>query len=142
MKSATVKLKFFPHRQILRRPIIGDMRHLISIRTRTIGVTNPTNIDFTENFVTTNTVYASIVTKQGDSLFDGTNLESHTDTLFFIRFISNLQYFSSDLTQEYWIEYNGNRYDIKTVESYDERQQFMLLRCTLRGASNIPVNSA
>ncbi len=142
MKSGTIKPRFYPRRQILRRPILGDQRHLILIRSRTITPTDPFNVDFGESFVTVATVWAYIETKGGDTFFDGTNIVKSKDIHFVIRFISSLLRFKTDITQEYWIEYNGNRFDITTVESYDERQDWMKLVCNIRGDTTLPVNSA
>jgi head-tail adaptor len=142
MKSGTIKLRFFPKRQILRRPILGDARHLILIRTRNITATTPTDIDFDESFTTTNSVYAYIETKDGDKVFDGTNLDSRIDIIFRIRFIHGMIPYTSGLTEEKWIEYREDRYDIITVESYDERQQWMQLKCNLRGDKTKEVNKA
>lgn len=142
MKSGTIKLRFFPKRQILRRPILGDMRHLILIRTRAITAATPTDVDFDESFTTTNTVWASIETKDGDKIFDGTNLDSRIDINFIIRFIHGLIPYTSGLTEEKWIDYRDNRYDIINVESYDERQIFMRLKCNVRGDKTKEVNKA
>jgi SPP1 family predicted phage head-tail adaptor len=142
MKSGEIKLRFFPKRQILRRPILGDMRHLILIRTRDITATTPTDIDFDESFTTTNSVYAFIETKEGTEVFDGTNLKSQININFVIRFIHGMIPYVSGLTEEKWIDYRDNRYDIVNVESYDERQIFMRLKCNLRGDKTKEVNKA
>ena len=128
--------QFAPKRQKIRRPLLGDMRHRIEIRTRSITPPSVDGVDFGESFVTTNTVYAALDTVTGEQLFDGTNVEiSGITHIFTIRSISGL-------TEEKWIDYKGNRYDIKSIETFDARGLFMKLRCVLRGDKTKPVNAA
>ena len=142
MKSGTIKPRFYPRRQILKRPIIGDMRHLITISIRTIQPTTLANVDFDETFTVTQNVYAAIETKKGVNIFDGTNVTEIVDTIFTIRFIGGLVPFYSGITDEKWIDYEGERFDIKSVESIDNRRIFLRLTANTRGDSTLPVNKS
>jgi head-tail adaptor len=44
------------------------------------------------------------------------------------------------LTADYWVEYKSENYDILDVENIDERGEFALLYCNVRGDKDEPVN--
>jgi SPP1 family predicted phage head-tail adaptor len=128
--SAQESKRYRAKRQTIRRIVLGDLRHQITIKLRNLkALSNPNQVDPTEDFTTSKVVWAYIDTKKGAELFDGVStVYSYTHT-FIIRYISSF-------TEEKWIEYQGNRYDIIDVESYDERNLFMRLTCRLRGLAS------
>ena len=118
-----------------RQICIGDMDKLITLQIRDIkppGTLDAANqFYFTEGFSNTvnPTVYARVKTVRGRTAFDNTNTErtvTHDIGL----------YFDAEITAEIWIDFEGTRLDIITVENLDNRSEFMLLECTDRGLSS------
>lgn len=107
-----------------RKVCSGDLRHKITLQTRSL--TPPTDVDFTEDFVTLGTPFAAIITLKGVVFFDGVNTETVATHDFIIRF-------RSDVTAETWILYKNQRYDILFTENYEERNTFLLMRCAKSG---------
>lgn len=124
-----------PTSQSIRRVCLGDMRHKIEIQSRSITPPPGSDIKFGENFVTTKTVWAYLKTVRGVSIFDGTNIAKAITDKFVIRYIATL-------TEESWVKYRSNLYNILDIEDYDGRKQFMVLSCNLRGDQGKPVNYA
>lgn len=112
----------------------GDLFERITIYTRAITPPSLDGIDFTETFVQQYVVWASIATKNGEAVFDGTNTNASTTT-FTIRYIPNI-------TFENWIDFKGDRYDIITVNNFEEKGLFYSIECNKRGDNELPVNSA
>ena len=111
------------------------MNELIELNTRSLTVPEINSVDFGETFVITNSVYAMIETKIGASVFDQSNIERIVTHFFYIRYDANV-------TAETWINFRSDLYDIVDVEDLDARQEFMLLRCVLRGLDTIETNFA
>lgn len=118
-----------------RKVCIGGMNELIELNTRSLTVPEINSVDFGETFVITNSVYAMIETKIGASVFDQSNIERIVTHFFYIRYDANV-------TAETWINFRSDLYDIVDVEDLDARQEFMLLRCVLRGLDTIETNFA
>lgn len=128
--------KYGPKRQSIRRSLLGDMRHYISLLTRDITVPlDPSNPSYTETFTVTYQIFSAIYSKKGDEFFDGVNLSSFESHNFIIRRINGL-------TEEKWVSYRGFLYDIIDIEDYDERQVFMLIRTKLKGPATLQANQA
>lgn len=123
-----------PKKQVIRRVSLGDMRHLITINTRTLNAVE-SGVEFGITFTLFKQVYAYIETVAGEEFFDGTTLKKISTHNFVIRFIDGL-------TAEYWINYQNNNYEIIDIETLDERGLFMKLRCLKRGDDTKPVNYA
>lgn len=115
-------------RQKVRRPCIGDMKETIVLQTRAITPINSESVDFSEDFATSFTVQASTRTVRGKEIFDGTNIVGSITHEFTIRY-------NALITQEYWVLFNSERFNILDVEDLDERHRFMVLRCTDRGTN-------
>ena len=116
-----------------RKVCVGDMRDKIIIETRSIIAPVSGSVDFTESFTDTKTVFAMVETKTGVEIFDGTNLLGIATHLFYIRFIANI-------TFQNWITFKNQKFDILDVQNLEERDEFYLLRCSLRGDETKPVN--
>ena len=127
--------KWAPRRQRLRRPALGDMRHLIQIQLRALAPVINDDIAAQEVFTTTNTVWAAITTTDGDEMFDGTNIADKIATIFTTRFITGI-------TEERFVDFGGEKYNIVKVENFDERKLFMRLLCVKRGDNTLEVNKA
>ena len=111
---------------------IGDMNRQITLHTRSItGLSD--GVDFDETLSAPTVVWAAIQTIKGEDIFDGTNVIGTATHNFFIRAINTL-------TAETWLEYNGEYYDVLDIQNYEERNQFMVLRCSVRGDTSKETN--
>jgi len=112
---------------------VGDMRDRVTVYVRTATPSRTNGVDLSEVLSSAVTVWAAVTTKEGKEIFDGTNLKGVATHWIYIRYLSGL-------TAEKWVEYNGEYYDIIDVQNLDERGDFMLLRCSVRGTTSNPVN--
>jgi SPP1 family predicted phage head-tail adaptor len=112
-----------------REVCIGDLDRIISLKVRSL-VGDSNSADFLLNFTNDGDVWAAIqTTANGEVFFDGMNTEVITTHKFYINYISLF-------TQEIWIEFEGNNYDIINVEDLDERHEFLKLNCVIRGSNS------
>lgn len=118
----------------LRKVCSGDMRDKITIQVRAIKP--PVDgVDFSEVFNQDKTLWSMLETKSGVEIFDGTNLKGVATHYFYIRYICNF-------TAEKWLKFKEEYYDILDVQNLDGRNEFLLLRCALRGTTTNPANYA
>ena len=116
-----------------RQVCIGDMRDSVVIQTRAITVPGANSVDFTETFSGDQTVWAMIETKTGTQIFDGTNIVGVATHEIYIRFIAGV-------TFQKWLRFKNIIYDILDVQNLEERDEFYLLRCSLRGDETDSIN--
>lgn len=116
-----------------RKICIGDMREQIQINIRTIKAPVDGSVDFAEAFQEVETVFAMVETKTGVEIFDGTNLLGVATHFFYIRFISDIDF-------THWVRFKDQFFDILDVQNLEERNEFYLLRCSLRGDETKPIN--
>ena len=102
---------------------------LIKIQERSL-LTDNMSVDFNENFIDTETVWAGCKTTRGQEVFGDINTAREITHIFTIRYLDYL-------TQEYYILYDNKRYDILDVENIDEENRFMRLRCNVRGSDEL-----
>ena len=102
------------------------MRERIQINTNAIEAPIDGSVDFSEKFQEVETVWAMIETKSGVEIFDGTNIVGVATHFFYIRFIPNI-------TFKNFINFKQQFFAILDVQNLDERNEFYLLRCSLRG---------
>lgn len=124
-------------RRIRRRKIcVGDLNIRISINRRSF-VAPITTVDFDQKFVEKKSVWAGLETVQGRNTFFVTNVNGDQEVthVFFCRWFEGLN-------SEYWIEYEDENYDILNVENYEERKEFAVCYCNVRGNKNKAVNRA
>lgn len=111
-----------------RNICIGDMEDEITLEDRAITPPDFDSTDFDETFTTNATVWALIQTVEGKTFFDGVSTEENITHWIYINF-------DVTVTAETWILLSDSRrLDIIRVEDLDERNDFMLLHCTDRGA--------
>lgn len=112
-----------------RRLCVGDLDRQITLSDRAITTTNVANPEFGEDFSSPNEVWAMLETKDGVKVFDGANIERRATHLFYIRYIA-------DMTQEKFVFFEGNIYDILNTQDLEERHEWILLKCALTGDEN------
>lgn len=112
-----------------RNVCIGDMEDEITLEDRDITPPEFGSTDFSETFTTSSTVWALIETVDGKTFFDGVSTEDNVTHWVYINY-------DATVTAETWITLSDSRrLDILRVEDLDERNDFMLLHCTDRGAT-------
>ena len=112
---------------------IGDLDKRITIQVRYLTPPEDSGVDYSQKSLDYKTVWASLETTRGEQLFDGVNINNAFTHIFYIRYICNVSF-------ENWVEYCGNKYDIIDTEDYDEKNEFIALRCTKRGAKTSNAN--
>lgn len=116
-----------------RKVCLGGMRDQIILYDRAITAPASGSVDFTETFSNATTVWAMLETISGKEIFDGTNLVGVATHKFYIRYIS-------DVTAQTWIKFKSQYFDIIDTQNLEERDEFLLLRCSIRGDSTKEVN--
>jgi SPP1 family predicted phage head-tail adaptor len=120
-------------RQTFKRPnrqfCLGDLDKRIIIKNRSIQVPEFKDADFTEKFDGDKEVWANIKTTSGQTIFV-VNTDVAMTHMIGIRY-------DPSVTSESWVEFEGNNLKILTVEDIDEEHEFMMLRCTKRGDSDL-----
>lgn len=109
-----------------RHICIGDMRDRIDITIRSLQAPIDGSVDFSESLTAVETVWAMLETKAGVEIFDGTNLKGVATHFFHIRFRAGI-----DINN--WITFKAQNYTIIDVQNFEERNEFLLLRCALLG---------
>lgn len=129
-KSITIKK---PQKKIS----IGDMRDKIIIQLRSLTAPTGTGVDISETLDNNKCVWSMVQTRTGVEIFDGTGtqLKGIATHYFYIRYLKGL-------TAEAWVTYKDNLYDILDIQNFDERNDFQLLRCSLRGTADNLANQA
>jgi len=114
------------------RICIGDLDRRIVLQLRKIKPPEADGIDYNETNIVEQSWWASIETVSGTTVFDGNNIEQVVTHNFYIRYLPGL-------TFESWVLFEGKRYRIIDVVDYNERHEFYVLRCSLRGAETTTV---
>ena len=106
----------------------GDRRHRITIYERNITPPTADGVDFDEELSNAKTYWAAIKTRKGVVVFDSANTERDVTHSFFIVYDENI-------TQEYWLRFNQQNYDILNVINIDGENRFLELQCSLTGST-------
>jgi len=118
-----------------RKICIGDLNNVIDLQERTLTAPS-SGVDATETFIVdTPDVWAKIETVNGETIFDGTNTDINVTHRITIRFLPGI-------TAETWVLFNGERLDILDVQNFEERDEWLLLKCTNRGTTANAANEA
>jgi len=112
----------------------GDLDRRITIKSRALAAPS-SGVDFEENFAAGKTVWAALKTSKGRAMFYATNMDVAVTHVFYVRWYDTL-------TADLWVEYKSENYDIVEVENLDERDDWALLYCNVRGDSSDEVNFA
>jgi head-tail adaptor len=117
-----------------RKVCIGDMRWRIDIFTPVITPANRTlTVDYSVTKVPFMTVWASVKTIPNVAIFDGANTEQTISHEFYIRYHDGID-------EEKYIRYpasTGDFYNVVYTENFENRNEFILLKCNLRGVENV-----
>lgn len=116
-------------------PELGDLKHRITIYARNIKAPIDASQNYGLSFQQMITVWASIKTLKGDTIFDNVNLDKAISHIMVVRYLPFL-------TQEHWITYNQKYYDIVRLQDINEQLRFQVLYCNLRGDVSKGVNKA
>jgi len=112
------------------RICISDLKHHIGLYTRDIVAPNflgGTNVDYTEKFTLISNVWSAIKVINGTNEFNSVSINKTNITHFFyIRY-------KAGITQETWVDYRTNRYNIMKVENLNENNKYLKLYCILSG---------
>lgn len=111
-----------PHRKVC----IGDVDTLITLQNRNIVAPVFGDVDFDEDFQDASEVWAKIETNIGDTVFDGVSTDINITHKITIRF-------DVTVTTETWIEIDVRKFDIMMTENFEERNEWLLMFCTIRG---------
>lgn len=114
---------------------LGAMRDQVELDTREIKPPSLGGVDFTELFTPIETVSAYIETVRGKTIFDESNTERDVTHKIYIRFVPFI-------TAQTWLKFDSKFYDILDVENLEERNDFLLLRCAVRGSDTVATNFA
>lgn len=111
-----------------RKPCIGDLDREIILHDRAIKPPGFNVVDFDENFTPSNTVWSSVNTVAGKTIFDGVSQDYSVTHEFVIRY-------DASVTVETWIEFEGRYFKIvpNGVQDWEERHEWLSLLCTERG---------
>lgn len=110
---------------------VGSLNRRVEIYQRIIKAPfNPTNefTNYDDEFSLLRTVWALIQTPKGTNVFDQVERSESKVTHYFY-----IAYFDG-LTQENWIVYKNNRYDILDVINLEEQNLYYRLDCFFRGS--------
>ncbi len=118
-----------------RQLCAGDLDRKITLTDREIQTTEIGAPDFGEDFPNPITRWAMVVTESGDEFFAFNNLNKAVTHSFYCRY-------DSAVTAQNYIEFEGDRYDILSVEDLDERHEWLRLKCTILGDETKPSNFA
>lgn len=118
----------------LRHVPVGDCKTPVLIHRA--NITAPVaGVDFGRDMQDAKQWWCKVTTITGVTAFDSSNIEQVITHDFQGRFIPGID-------RDMVIEHGGEYYLIITTENWEERGQFMRLRCTVRGAIATEVNKA
>lgn len=122
-------------KRLKRRHICaGDLNDRIIIKSRNT-VAPQTTVDFSQNFKNDRTVWAGVETTSGRNTFYVSNIDDSVTHVFYLRWFDGL-------TSENWIEFKNENYDILEVENWEERDEWAVCYCNVRGDKDEAVNHA
>lgn len=114
-----------------RKLCAGDLRERITLEDRDIAA--PATVDFGEDFTAPKITPAAVKTLIGVDVFDSSGKGATATHDFFIRY-------QTGVTQEKWVKWKADRYDILVVEDLEERNEWLRLRSTFKGSITKVVN--
>ena len=116
-----------------KSPQVGDMRDRVSLYDRAIQAPVFGTPNITQEYTLLGSVWSSIETIKGPTVFDDVDTKKQVTIEFKIRY-------RSDVTSETRVLFSGDYYEILEPTNNDKRDRFMFLRCALLGDQNLEVN--
>ena len=114
----------------------GDLDHLISIQTRTLGETLPGESSPSETFVTILQPWAGIITPElqgsGVRRFNGVTLETNTTHIFYVFYDPTI---SALEVNNNFILYDGERYSIVSATDMNKQKETIMIQAALTGVT-------
>lgn len=83
------------------------------------------------------TAFADIKTRTTPQMINGINTGTSITHIFSIEYSSAIYTALAELTQDYWISYNGKRYYVSTLENIDEADKVIRFVASLRGKDTV-----
>lgn len=83
------------------------------------------------------TAYADIKTRTTPQMVNGINSGISITHIFTVEYSTAIYQALAELTQDYWISYNGKRYYVSTLENVDEADKIIRLVASLRGKNTV-----
>ncbi len=105
---------------------IGDLKRPIQIISHTITPPMLENPEYTIDQEDIIKRWAAVKTFPNVAVFDTANTEQTVSHDFYVRY-------SSLITSEHWILFKGLRFNIVLTENLQERDEYLRLRCNIRG---------
>lgn len=111
---------------------IADFDKKIKIQSYSTAISNIGDIGV--SFIDIAEVWAFIKTRNNASFIADVNIADITTIEFYIR------YLDVDLNKQIFIEFEGNRYKINSIENIDKDAKIIVLRATERGNKELNAN--
>ena len=83
------------------------------------------------------TAFADIKTRTTPQMVNGINTGISITHIFSIEYSSAIYQALAELTQDFWVLYNGKRYYVSTLENIDEADKVIRLVASLRGKDTV-----
>lgn len=117
----------------------GDFNRKIKIQYTASAANNKPNSNASTSFNDLIQVWAMVKTNSlisGSSDFiQNVNTQKGFSIDFFIRYTASI-----DFERELWVEFNGNRYKVGSVDNIDKRNELIRLRASERGKKTVQAN--
>lgn len=127
MSKSTIKR---PHRQYC----LGDLSRKVMILDRNIQVPEFDDVDFDEKFSGTLSVWASVTTVSGQTIFVVNQDVSYSHRIA-IRY-------DASVNSEKWIRLDGINYRIIDIQNLEMRNEWLVMRCVATGIESLEASKA
>ena len=110
---------------------IGELRKRVIIQSYSDTIVVASKAQLNTNYADIATVWAKVRQLSGFAVTKSKNIGAAVTHEIIIKF-------RSDVTTEEWIDYDGNKYRIRTVEDAgDEKKRFLILMCELQAKVDV-----
>ena len=117
-------------------PYAGDLRHSISLQTR--SASTDTGGGFTSSWSTTRVVYAKIIPINGSNSYSSGRIDHDLTHDVYTRYYSDIDFSAGGGKMRIaWTDRGTSRtFGVKYVLTIDERDRFLLFRCSEGGVDD------
>ena len=127
-------------RKSFRKPQVGDMRNRIVIAERDIKSPAFGSAKATHVYTTIATVWSSLSTLAGKTIFTNVEIQDQTAYLFIIRYGTAISALLEAKMTNSVVVYSGKNYKIQQVENPEERNWNLFIYCTELGLASLEAN--